>query len=48
MVLFLQGTLNQRTAIYQDESIFKNFYKAKYEELAELVEGCRTGKKQKV
>ena len=30
MVLFLQGTLTQRTSIYQDESIFKSFYRYKY------------------
>lgn len=30
MVLFLQGTLNQRTSIHQDEPIFKSFYKYKY------------------
>ena len=34
IVLFLQGTLNQRTSIHQDEPIFKSFYKYKYEDLA--------------
>lgn len=47
IVLFLQGTLNQRTSIHQDEPIFKGFYKCKYEELADLVESVRN-KRQKI
>lgn len=48
IVLFLQGTLNQRTSIYQDEPIFKNYYKCRYEELADITEHAMKNKRQKL